>query len=95
MVSSVLARSTRARICHLCGGTPVDALKAEQKWEADSPVRSASSCRRIVWLNPMIGWEDYAPEAAGMKAALPHVDLFAPAHDLKSLAALEPYLARL
>lgn len=52
-------------------------------------------CRRIVWLNPMIGWRDYAPEAAGMKAALPFIDLFAPAHNLASLAALEPYLARM
>jgi uncharacterized protein with von Willebrand factor type A (vWA) domain len=43
----------------------------------------------------MIGWRDYAPEAAGMKAALPHVDLFAPAHNLESLQALEPYLARI
>ena len=51
--------------------------------------------RRIVWLNPMIGWRDYSPEAAGMQAALPHVDLFAPAHSLKSLAELEPYLAKL
>ncbi len=51
--------------------------------------------RRIVWLNPMIGWRDYTPEAGGMRAALPHVDLFAPAHNLASLAALEPYLARL
>ena len=52
-------------------------------------------CRRIVWLNPLIGWKDYAPEAQGMKAALPYVDLFAPAHSLESLAALEPYLARI
>jgi uncharacterized protein len=52
-------------------------------------------CRRIVWLNPMIGWRDYAPEAAGMRAALPYVDLFAPAHNLASLEALEPYLARI
>jgi uncharacterized protein with von Willebrand factor type A (vWA) domain len=52
-------------------------------------------CRRIVWLNPMIGWKDYAPEARGMKAALPFVDLFAPAHNLASLAALEPYLQRI
>lgn len=52
-------------------------------------------CRRIVWLNPMIGWEGYSPEAKGIKAALPHVDLYAPAHTLDSLAALEPYLARL
>lgn len=52
-------------------------------------------CRRIAWLNPMIGWQDYAPEAAGMKAALPFIDLFAPAHNLESLEALEPYLARI
>jgi uncharacterized protein with von Willebrand factor type A (vWA) domain len=55
----------------------------------------AKRCRRIVWLNPMMGWEGYAPEAAGIKAALPHVDLYAPAHTLKSLTELEPYLAKL
>ena len=52
-------------------------------------------CRRIVWLNPMMGWEGYAPEAKGIKAALPYVDLYAPANTLNSLAALEPYLARI
>jgi uncharacterized protein with von Willebrand factor type A (vWA) domain len=52
-------------------------------------------CRRIVWLNPLIGWRDYSPAARGMQAALPYVDLFAPAHNLESLAALEPYLARI
>ena len=55
----------------------------------------ARRCRRIVWLNPMIGWEGYAPEARGIKAALPHIDLYAPAHTLNALAALEPYLAGL
>jgi uncharacterized protein with von Willebrand factor type A (vWA) domain len=55
----------------------------------------ARRCKRIVWLNPMIGWEGYAPSARGMQAALPFIDLFAPAHNLKSLAALEPYLASL
>jgi len=55
----------------------------------------AKRCRRIVWLNPMMAWEGYAPVAAGIRAALPHVDLYAPANTLKSLAALEPYLARL
>lgn len=48
--------------------------------------------KRIVWLNPMIGWEGYEPTAGGMQAALPHVDLFAPAHNLKSLEALAPFL---
>jgi uncharacterized protein with von Willebrand factor type A (vWA) domain len=52
-------------------------------------------CRRIVWLNPMKAWEGYAPEAAGIKAALPYIDLYAPANTLKSLTALEPYLADL
>jgi uncharacterized protein with von Willebrand factor type A (vWA) domain len=55
----------------------------------------AKRCRRIAWLNPMMGWEGYAPEAAGIKAALPHVDLYAPANTLKSLMELEPYLATL
>jgi uncharacterized protein len=52
-------------------------------------------CKRIVWLNPMIGWQGYEPSARGMAAALPYVDLFAAAHTLESLAALEPYLARI
>ncbi|TYL88103.1 VWA domain-containing protein [Bradyrhizobium rifense] len=52
-------------------------------------------CRRIVWLNPMMAWEGYTPEARGIRAALPHVDLYAPANSLQSLRALEPYLARL
>jgi len=55
----------------------------------------ARRCRRIVWLNPMMAWQGYSPEARGIKAALPHVDLYAPANTLKSLAALEPYLAKL
>jgi uncharacterized protein len=57
--------------------------------------RLARRCRRIIWLNPLIGWRDYQPTARGMQAALPYVDLFAPAHNLESLAALEPYLARI
>jgi len=52
-------------------------------------------CKRIIWLNPLIGWRDYSPQARGMQTALPYVDLFAPAHNLASLAALEPYLVRI
>ncbi len=55
----------------------------------------ARRCRRIAWLNPMMAWDGYTPEAKGIKAALPHVDLYAPANTLASLAALEPYLAKL
>jgi uncharacterized protein with von Willebrand factor type A (vWA) domain len=50
--------------------------------------------RRIVWLNPLLGWPGYQPVAGGMAAALPYVDVFAPAHNLESLAALAPQLAR-
>ena len=51
--------------------------------------------KRILWLNPLLGWKDYEPVAQGMAAALPYVDLFAPAHNLESLMALEPYLYKL
>lgn len=50
---------------------------------------------RIVWLNPLLGWRDYAPVAAGMASALPYLDLFTPANTLERLAALEPEFARL
>jgi uncharacterized protein with von Willebrand factor type A (vWA) domain len=62
---------------------------------ADEMRRLAKRCRRIVWLNPMMGWEGFSVEAKALKAALPYIDLLAPAHNLESLAALEPYLARL
>ncbi|MBV8795177.1 MAG: VWA domain-containing protein [Hyphomicrobiales bacterium] len=52
-------------------------------------------CKRIVWLNPLTGRGGFEPSARGMQAALPYLDLFAPAHSLESLAALEPYLARI
>jgi uncharacterized protein len=52
-------------------------------------------CKRIVWLNPLTGRNGFEPSARGMQAALPYLDLFAPAHSLESLAALEPYLARI
>lgn len=51
--------------------------------------------RRLIWLNPLLGWRDYAPVAGAMAAALPYVDCFAAAHSLESLAALEGELARL
>jgi uncharacterized protein len=43
---------------------------------------------RVIWLNPLLGNEDYRPLARGMSAALPHVNLFASAHNLSSLQSL-------
>ena len=50
---------------------------------------------KIIWLNPLKGWADYAPVAGGMAAALPYLDLFQPANTLADLAALEPELGAL
>jgi len=52
-------------------------------------------CRRLIWLNPLLGRAGYEPKTRGMLAALPYLDLFAPAHNLQSLQALEPALAGL
>ena len=53
-----------------------------------------SGCK-LIWLNPLKGWNDYQPIAASMQAALPHIDFFAPCNTLESLLALEPQLERL
>jgi uncharacterized protein len=50
------------------------------------------SCRRVVWLNPLIGTPDYAPLTRGLQAALPFVDDFLPARSLGNLADLAIHL---
>lgn len=50
---------------------------------------------KVVWLNPLKGWKDYAPIARGMEAALPHLDGFFAANTLADLADLDQRLARL
>lgn len=46
------------------------------------------SCRRLVWLNPLLRFSRFEPKARGIRALLPHVDEFRPVHDLASLEAL-------
>ena len=48
--------------------------------------------RKVIWLNPLLALQDYKPLTRGMAAALPHVDVFAPAHSLESLLELEKHL---
>ncbi|TCT04651.1 vWA domain-containing protein [Aquabacter spiritensis] len=50
--------------------------------------RLQRSCRRLVWLNPLLRYDGFEPRARGVKAILPHVDEFRPVHDLASLEAL-------
>ncbi len=45
--------------------------------------------RRLFWLNPLLGLDSYQPMTRGMSAALPYIDVFAPAHNLESLLDLE------
>jgi uncharacterized protein with von Willebrand factor type A (vWA) domain len=45
----------------------------------------AGRAQRIVWINPLKAAPGYTPAARGMSEALPHLDLFAPGHDLASL----------
>ena len=52
-----------------------------------------SRARRIIWLNPLLSDPRYEPTARGMAAALPFIDVLAPAHNLESLERLLPMLA--
>ncbi|GHG87113.1 vWA domain-containing protein [Pseudodonghicola xiamenensis] len=52
------------------------------------------SCRRLIWLNPLLRWEGFAPKARGIAAMLPHVDSFRAGHSIASLEALATALSR-
>jgi uncharacterized protein len=68
-------------------------------WDAGEPATLAAALAairdragRVVWLNPLLGSPTYRPETRGMAAALPHLDVFAPVHNLASLRALARHL---
>jgi uncharacterized protein with von Willebrand factor type A (vWA) domain len=68
-------------------------------WDTGEPAMLAAELRairrrvqKLIWLNPLLGLEEYAPVTRGMSAALPYVTVFAAAHNLQSLLALERYL---
>lgn len=46
------------------------------------------SARHLIWLNPLLRWDGFAPKARGIRAMLPHVDSFRAGHSIASLAAL-------
>jgi uncharacterized protein with von Willebrand factor type A (vWA) domain len=51
------------------------------------------SCRRLIWLNPLLRWDGFAPKASGIRALLPHVDSFRAAHNVNSLVDLADVLS--
>jgi len=60
---------------------------------ATEMARLQRSCRRLIWLNPLLGAPGYQPLTQGIRAALPFVDAFLPIHNLKSLEALAELLS--
>jgi uncharacterized protein len=56
--------------------------------------RLHKSCRRLVWLNPLLRYEGFEPRSTGIRAMLPHVDEFRPVHNLDSLEQLAAALSR-
>ena len=64
-----------------------DALAAQMK-------RLHLSARRVIWLNPLLRWDGFAPKAAGIRAMLPHVDSFRAGHSIASLEALAAAISK-
>ncbi len=56
--------------------------------------RLHKSCRRLIWLNPLLRYDAFEAKSMGVKAMLPHVDDFRPIHNLASLADLAEALSR-
>jgi uncharacterized protein with von Willebrand factor type A (vWA) domain len=68
-------------------------------WDTDAPgalaselLKIKSKSKQLIWLNPLLGVPGYEPVTRGMSAALPYIDVFAPAHNLESLLQLERHL---
>ncbi|WP_025312580.1 vWA domain-containing protein [Roseicyclus elongatus] len=69
--------------------------------DRDEPDRLAAamerlqlSARRVIWVNPLLRWEGFAPKAAGIRAMLPHVDAFRAGHNIAALAGLAEAISR-
>jgi uncharacterized protein with von Willebrand factor type A (vWA) domain len=68
---------------------------ASQSSISDALIRLKKRGCKVVWLNPLKGWDGYEPTARAMAEALPHLDLFRAANTLGDLAALEQDFAQL
>ncbi len=60
----------------------------------DEIERLHKSCRRLIWLNPLLRYDRYEPKSLGARALLPHVDDFRSVHNLQSLQQLADALSR-
>lgn len=66
-----------------------DGLDRDSAEELEKEIeRLHLSARRLIWLNPLLRWEGFAPKAAGIRAMIKHVDSFRAGHNIASLEAL-------
>ena len=71
-----------------------DGLDRDDAGELGAEIaRLHRSCRRLVWVNPLLRWHGFAPRAAGIRAMLPHVDSLRAGHNIASLEGLAQALA--
>jgi uncharacterized protein with von Willebrand factor type A (vWA) domain len=77
-------------------------LVVSDGWDRGDPAalahelaRVRRSCRRLIWLNPLLGSAGYEPLTRGMQAAIEYVDDFLPVHNLESLERLAAHLQNL
>jgi uncharacterized protein with von Willebrand factor type A (vWA) domain len=52
------------------------------------------SARRLIWLNPLLRWDGFAPKAVGIRAMLPHVDAFRAGHSIATLEDLAAVISQ-
>lgn len=72
-----------------------DGLDRDNAQNLESEVeRLHKSCRRLIWLNPLLRYDAYQPKSLGAKALIPHVDDFRTVHNLQSLRDLSEVLSR-
>ncbi|MGB0410329.1 MAG: vWA domain-containing protein, partial [Pikeienuella sp.] len=69
--------------------------------DRDDPERLAKemerlhlSSRKLIWLNPLLRWDGFAPKARGVRAMIPHVDSFRASHNIASLEDLAKMITR-
>ncbi|MHA3916441.1 vWA domain-containing protein [Halovulum sp. GXIMD14793] len=61
---------------------------------AKAAERLRLSARKLIWINPLLRWDGFAPKAQGIRALLPHVDAFRAGHNIASLESLAMALTR-
>lgn len=98
-IAQALALFNRDWARRVLAGSPTVLLVTDGLEHDDLPrlaaeaAHLARSCRRLIWLNPLLRYERFQPRARGVRTLLPHVDEFLPVHNIDSLESLARVLA--